>query len=640
MTIGKLPATGPSSSPTRKNQEASDNNRAGFQQAKPATDRVPPKPFQPKSGASPKPSPAPSGRTGAPDAPPAGTGGSAKTFWAQQDAASAKKPASRPPQNSPKTGAAPADASPPPSKPPTFGKPAPAPSQPADAPAGGPQAARNFWNQQKTQAGGKPTPLTQQPAPSIGKPAPAPSKPTGRSAPRPQNESVPVLYARPRQQPAQNPGLTQFQKDLAGWSSSKVALLSKEYVSTITAQHIRLLSRETTELYLNGVNLTRDALQELQKLPIELLSLNSASGLQPHDEPIALPRSLRALAIIGDALPTKALLAEAGRHPGLLSVQAWRAQANDADAIALAQSSSLKTIDLASNGVTGKGANALIGMPKLTALDLSSNLIGSNGSTQLTASRIPASSRLSRVDLSDNPDLSEASIPALYRLPLQALNLSGTNVTRYPEDDRKPPQTARTTPGPDGTEFIEPPEDDDIQWKDLRTLWLDDTRLFLKDQTAYQAWQRVLFGNRVSDISLARAGMGEYLDDLGQHPSLATVNISETDIPPGQLRALAQERLPAVLIMSGCGLTSAHVEELTAGPDADPRLRQLWIDGNPELDERDHARLLHKYPNLTLGLGDDDHAKACFNRLAPPLRQRVRLESLERDFPLSPEQPS
>ena len=46
------------------------------------------------------------------------------------------------------------------------------------------------------------------------------------------------------QQPAQDPGLTQFQKDLAGWSSSKVALLSKEYVSTITAQHIRLLSRK------------------------------------------------------------------------------------------------------------------------------------------------------------------------------------------------------------------------------------------------------------------------------------------------------------------------------------------------------------------------------------------------------------
>ena len=263
----------------------------------------------------------------------------------------------------------------------------------------------------------------------------------------------------------------------------------------------------------------------------------------------------------------------------MLSVRAWRANANDADAIALAQSSSLKTIDLASNGVTGKGANALIGMPKLTALDLSSNLIGSNGSTQLTASRMPASSRLSRVDLSDNPDLSEASIPALYRLPLQALNLSGTNVTRYPEDDRKPPQTARTTPGPDGTEFIEPPEDDDIQWKDLRTLWLDDTRLFLKDQTAYQAWQRVLFGNQVSDISLARAGMGEYLDDLGQHPSLETVDISETDIP-GQLRA--RPGTPA------CG--SDHVglrldERPCRGTDGGPRCRpaaaQLWIAETP-----------------------------------------------------------
>ena len=198
------------------------------------------------------------------------------------------------------------------------------------------------------------------------------------------------------------------------------------------------------------MNLTRDALQELQKLPIELLSLNSASGLQPHDEPIVLPRSLRALAIIGDALPTKALLAEAGRHQGLLSVRAWRANANDADAIALAQSSSLKTIDLASNGVTGRRerADRHAETDRIGPLEQPDRL---ERFDQLTASRMPASSRLSRVDLSDNPDLSEASIPALYRLPLQALNLSGTNVTRYPEDDRKPPQTARTTPGPDGT---------------------------------------------------------------------------------------------------------------------------------------------------------------------------------------------
>ena len=141
-------------------------------------------------------------------------------------------------------------------------------------------------------------------------------------------------------------------------------------------------------------------------------------------------------------------------------------------------------------------------MPKLTALDLSSNLIGSNGSTQLTASRMPASSRLSRVDLSDNPDLSEASIPALYRLPLQALNLSGTNVTRYPEDDRKPPQTARTTPGPDGVHraaggrrhSMEGPAD----------ALARRHQAIPRDQTAYQAWQRVLFGNQVSDICCAR----------------------------------------------------------------------------------------------------------------------------------------
>ena len=80
--------------------------------------------------------------------------------------------------------------------------------------------------------------------------------------------------------------------------------------------------------------------------------------------------------------------------------------------------------------------------------------------------------------------------------------------------------------------------------------------------------------------------------------------------------------------------------ELTAGPDADPRLRQLWIAENPDLDERDHARLLHKYPNPTLGLGDDDHAKACFNRLARPAATTRAAGELERDFPLSPEQPS
>ena len=140
------------------------------------------------------------------------------------------------------------------------------------------------------------------------------------------------------------------------------------------------------------------------------------------------------------------------------------------------------------------------------------------------------------MDLSDNPDLSEASIPALYRLPLQALNLSGTNVTRYPEDDRKPPQTARTTPGPDGTEFIEPPEDDDIQWKDLRTLWLDDTRLFLRTRPPTRPGSASSSAIR-SRTSAARAGMGEYLDDLGQHPSLETVDISKRTSPDSCARS-------------------------------------------------------------------------------------------------------
>ena len=170
-------------------------------------------------------------------------------------------------------------------------------------------------------------------------------------------------------------------------------------------------------------------------------------------------------------------------------------------------------------------------MPKLTALDLSSNLIGSNGSTQLTASRMPASSRLSRVDLSDNPDLSE---PASGAVPFAVAGPEPERHECHPLPGGRPQAAAdgANNAGPQRHRFIEPPEDDDIQWKDLRTLWLDDTRLFLKDQTAYQAWQRVLFGNQVSDISLARAGMGEYLDDLGQHPSLETVDISKRTSAP------------------------------------------------------------------------------------------------------------
>ena len=88
MTIGKLPATGLPISP-QKNQEAPTTTGLASSKQTGLGPRAA-KALPAQIRASPKPSPAPSGRTGAPDAPPAGTGGSAKTFWAQQDAASAK----------------------------------------------------------------------------------------------------------------------------------------------------------------------------------------------------------------------------------------------------------------------------------------------------------------------------------------------------------------------------------------------------------------------------------------------------------------------------------------------------------------------------------------------------------------------
>ena len=157
MTIGKLPATGPSPSPTQKNQEAPTTTGLASSKQTGLGPRAA-KALPAQIRASPKPSPAPSGRTGAPDAPPAGTGGSAKTFWAQQDAASAKKPASRPSQSGPKTGAAPADASPPrPSRLRSASRPRRHRNPPTRPPAA---PGQELLEPAKTQSVGKPTPST------------------------------------------------------------------------------------------------------------------------------------------------------------------------------------------------------------------------------------------------------------------------------------------------------------------------------------------------------------------------------------------------------------------------------------------------------------------------------------------------
>lgn len=660
MTIGKLPATGPSSS-TQKSQELPRESRAGFQKIKPAPERVPLKPFPSKSNASPQPSPAPSNRADPSKMQSEGAGTSTKRFWEKQDVASAKKAPSQSTDSQPKPSPAPTKSPPPQSN--LFGKAPAAQSKPAgqsgprasDATKPAPrqtstftstnpsshtgastgnstQAARDFWTRQATPAPGKPSSSTPQPPLASTKHSgSAPSKPAGQGV---QGPSVHLSHSM-----AATASLARFQKDMAEWCSSDTAILSHEYVSTITADHIRLLPKGTTEIYLNRVVLTRDAVQALQERPIKFLSLNSTSGLQPHDEPIVLPRSLRSLVMIGDMLPTKALLAAAGAHPELQSVRAISVQASDADAINLARSGSLNTIELPYNHLTAKGANALLGMPTLEILDLSENRIGSNHS-QLSSSQIPLSSRLSRLDVSDNRDLSNVSLQALYRLPLNALNLSGTKVSEFPRDNRNPGSDSTMLLGLDGTRFIEQPAIGSSPWQGMRTLWLGDTRMSFYTQDAYEAWQRVLFGSALSEIALPRADMGAYLEDLSLQPSLEMVDISGSSIPSGQLHALTGEHLPSVLVLSDCDLTSAHVDELTQRPYPDPRLRQLWIDENTNLDDRDYARLLARYPNAVLGIGDDEHAAACFDRLPRPLQDRVRKSAWDRDFPLHPEQAS
>ena len=493
MTIGKLPATGPPHLPHRKTRKP--RQQPGWLPAsKPARTACRQSPSSPNPGV-PKTISSAIGRTGAPDAPPGPVApprpsGRSRTPHPPSRLRDRRKTSedrrARLMRRRPVQAACVRQAG-------------PGAIETADAPAGGP-GARNFWNQQKTQSVGKPTPSTT--ASPIHWQARSGAVEADRSFRARRRTKARPSYPRPGQQPAQDPGLTQFQKDLAGWSSSKVALLSKEYVSTITAQHIRLLSRETTEL-LNGVNLTRDA-----------AGIAEAPDRTAESELRIRPAAARAIVLPvpcarwrSSAMRCRQSTAgRGGTASGIAVGTAWRARRTmrtpshwhnppPQDHRSCIERRDRERRERADRHAEADHVGPLEQPDRLERFD--------------PADGVPdaASSRLSRWTSRQSRPVG-GQHPALYRLPLQALNLSGTNVTRYPEDDR-PPQTARTPGHAHGVHraaggrrhSMEGPAD----------ALARRHQAIPQDQTAYQAWQRVLFGNQVSDISLARAGMGEYL---------------------------------------------------------------------------------------------------------------------------------
>ena len=193
----------------------------------------------------------------------------------------------------------------------------------------------------------------------------------------------------------------------------------------------------------------------MRELPIESFQAAEISGYMQGDGSVVLPESLREIRL-GGAIPAmQSFLIAAGKLPELRSFTALGSGIDDTGASALAQSRSVKLIDLSNNQVSAKGAHELLGMLTLEGLDLSDNRIGSNGSAQLSASRIPEKSQISRLRVAGNRDLSEASLHALYRLPLTAVDISSTNISRLPEDNNN-------------------------RWRGLQTIWLHNNKLLLR----------------------------------------------------------------------------------------------------------------------------------------------------------------
>ena len=246
--------------------------------------------------------------------------------------------------------------------------------------------------------------------------------------------------------------------------------------------------RDTKAVEFFDLQITPEALLAMRELPIESFQAAEISGYMQGDGSVVLPESLREIRL-GGAIPAmQSFLIAAGKLPELRSFTALGSGIDDTGASALAQSRSVKLIDLSNNQVSAKGAHELLGMLTLEGLDLSDNRIGSNGSAQLSASRIPEKSQISRLRVAGNRDLSEASLHALYRLPLTAVDISSTNISRLPEDNNN-------------------------RWRGLQTIWLHNNKLLLR-QSDWMPMLQGLAATKLSEICISNADLGSLVSGL------------------------------------------------------------------------------------------------------------------------------
>lgn len=616
MTIGRIPKVDPGATQPQDRKPSPPAGRAGFKTAPSGKDRVPPKPSQPASGAAfkstaapPKPTtpasksaadaaPKPAGKPAHPQtssqAPEGNAQGSAKAFWQQQAGAStgSARPAPKRENNhSQQQSQAPS-------------------AQPQAQTTGGWKKTASGWSQSPPQSKSNEQPA---PPPSpAGNSSTTTTQPSGRPKPaQPSTARAPDPGGSMPKLALANTELSRFAQAQDKWYQDGQVTLTSDIVKTVTADHVRLFPRDTKAVEFFDLQITPEALLAMRELPIESFQAAEISGYMQGDGSVVLPESLREIRL-GGAIPAmQSFLIAAGKLPELRSFTALGSGIDDTGASALAQSRSVKLIDLSNNQVSAKGAHELLGMLTLEGLDLSDNRIGSNGSAQLSASRIPEKSQISRLRVAGNRDLSEASLHALYRLPLTAVDISSTNISRLPEDNNN-------------------------RWRGLQTIWLHNNKLLLR-QSDWMPMLQGLAATKLSEICISNADLGSLVSGLAWVPTLRTLDVSCTAMPEGELKPLTQRNLPSFLNLSDCSLTSAHIDELTETQEPDNRLQALWITNNPNLDENDYARLLRKYPSMMLGIGGDDHANACFDRLPGDLQLRVSQHELTRVFPLIPE---
>lgn len=287
--------------------------------------------------------------------------------------------------------------------------------------------------------------------------------------------------------------------------------------------------------------------------PIVALCLGEVRRLD--DSAAAQLRKLQALTFVHlGAIADERLLAALGELPGLGGVSAFHTELNTAALVGLAQSASLRSLDLCwASGLTSEGLSALSQVPRLEDLNLKRCALTDEMVEPLSRCRT-----LQRVSLAGNPELTAASVRALARCSdLEAIDLSAC---RYLDDWAIRPlaQLAR-----------------------LRTLTLDRCPR--------------LTGDFVADFA------GSTLERL------RVGNDSPSPSSPGDVLCLYLADLPKLegLTIPATGLTGEGLRDLTCASG----IRQLALTGRTTRIERDDLVALEALPALEevlLGATDFD----------------------------------